>query len=143
MAKGWQKGQSGNPNGRPPKKRQLTEILERAGNAKSPNGVAAKKQLADMLWQAVLTGRVIFDDGTIMALKTEDWIAVNKFIYQQIDGPPKPEIEISGPNGGPIGHKVEHSLDSDTAASIFDILAAAGAIAPAADDAQDDGVHPT
>lgn len=38
--------------------------------------------------------------------------------------------------------EVKHELDGDTAASIFDILAAAGALQPGADAGEDDEVHP-
>jgi hypothetical protein len=51
--------------------------------------------------------------------------------------------EISGPDGGPFTAKVEHAINSETAATIFDILAAAGALTAVADDAEDDGVHST
>lgn len=52
--------------------------------------------------------------------------------------------ELTGANGGPIEQraKVDHAIDSSTAESIFDVLAAAGVFAAASDDAKDDKVHP-
>jgi hypothetical protein len=53
--------------------------------------------------------------------------------------------ELTGANGGPIEQraKVDHAIDSSTAESIFDVLAAAGVFNAALDDAKDDQVHPT
>lgn len=53
--------------------------------------------------------------------------------------------ELTGANGGPIEQraKVDHAIDSSTAESIFDVLAAAGVFNAAPDDAKDDQVHPT
>lgn len=53
--------------------------------------------------------------------------------------------EWTGANGGPIEQraKVDHAIDSSTAESIFDVLAAAGVFNAAPDDAKDDQVHPT
>jgi len=52
--------------------------------------------------------------------------------------------EVTGANGGPIEQraKVDHAIDSSTAESIFDVLAAAGVLTTAPDDAKDDKVHP-
>lgn len=51
--------------------------------------------------------------------------------------------EVTGANGGPIEQraKVDHAIDSSTAESIFDVLAAAGVFAAATDDAKADQVH--
>lgn len=50
--------------------------------------------------------------------------------------------EVTGRGGAPLAHKVDHAINGDTATSIFDILAGAGALQSVADGAQDDGVHP-
>lgn len=57
---------------------------------------------------------------------------------------PKQATELTGRDGGPVQTegRVVHELDGETAGSIFDILAAAGAIAAGDDGAEDDGVHP-
>lgn len=100
----WTPGASGNPKGRPPKSRALTAILEQAGGQGVPTGqlnkagkpimVSRKKLLADMLWQAAAHGQVnvLSSDGktlTTMTLEGDDWLSVVKFLFTQIDGPPK------------------------------------------------------
>ncbi len=94
----WTPGASGNKRGRPPKGRALTEILERAGNLTVVRGdkkAAKKRILADMLWEAAMTGKVLFgppekpDECTVRELDVGEWFDVAKFIYAHIDGPPK------------------------------------------------------
>lgn len=95
----FQKGQSGNAKGRPPKNRALSTILEKAGNGKHKVGdreVAAKTLLADLLWEAAATGKVTFPDADEAAqIDIQDWIGIAKFLYAQIDGPPKAELDIT------------------------------------------------
>lgn len=95
----FKKGVSGNPNGRPKKGRTLTDILERAGNTKREHGgkaIASKRALAALLWEAAALGTVTFADGEPEKITPENWVSIVKFLYQQIDGPPKSEIEHSG-----------------------------------------------
>lgn len=89
-------GASGNPKGRPPKTRALTEILQKAGNGRSRVGDKRKSRknlLADMLWAAVMTGEVLltpeYGPPRLIALTGGDWFDAVKFLYNQIDGPPK------------------------------------------------------
>lgn len=106
----WKKGQSGNPNGRPPKSRTLSDILEKSGGAAleiDGKKVVGRRLLATQLWQAATTATVTFPamsghEEKTVKLGTEDWIAIVKFLYAQIDGPPKQVLEHQGRNGGPI-----------------------------------------
>ncbi len=109
------KGVSGNPKGRPPKNRALTDILEKAGAASldiNGNKVSGKRLLASLLWEAATTGRVTFrheDDGQNAqgyVLKPEEWIGIAKFIYTQIDGPPKQNVELTGADGAALDIKL-------------------------------------
>lgn len=101
---GWTKGKSGNPNGRPPKSRALTEILEKAGNQTvevDGKKVTGKRVVASLLWQVATTGTAKFPDGTLLSVAPQDWLSVVKFIYTQVDGPPKSEMDITS-NGEAI-----------------------------------------
>lgn len=92
----FQPGQSGNPAGRPPKNRALTEILEKAGNKAiertgESKRAARKRVLAESIWQAVTEGRVTFADGRELKIEDlQEWAGLVQFIYKHIDGPPKP-----------------------------------------------------
>lgn len=94
----WVKGVSGNPKGRVPKARALTAILEKAGSATVDAGgdkkVARKRLIAAMAWEAVTTGYIKFPDGISRMIGVGDWIDIVKWIFAQIDGPPKIEQSI-------------------------------------------------
>lgn len=103
------RGRSGNPSGRPPKSRALTEILERAGREKMPTRGGdiheRRKVLATMLWDAATTGEAKLPDGEeVLRFSPKDWLEVVKFLYQHIDGPAKP-VQPDGGNDVPVKAK--------------------------------------
>lgn len=111
----WKPGQSGNPKGRPPKHRALTDLLEKAGS-KTVEDIDGKKRnskriLARIMWEFVINGKAQFPDGSvIVAEDSDDWLAVAKFIYQHIDGPPPKEIDLTS-GGQPIKTYITVSPD--------------------------------
>jgi hypothetical protein len=103
----WQAGQSGNPKGRPPKSRALTEVLERSGKAKvqRPDGktTTMHRMAAAKIWEGLVFGEIQFE-GTGRKLQVEsvaELVALAKFLYGQIDGPPRQDIDLSSA-GKPI-----------------------------------------
>jgi hypothetical protein len=99
------KGKTNNPNGRPPKNRALTALLEAAGAKtieRDGKPVTRKRFVADALWTAITTGKVTLEDGeetVTLLLATDDWIGLVQFLYKQVDGPPPSEHQLTGANG--------------------------------------------
>jgi len=92
----WKPGQSGNPKGRPPKSRALTELLEKAGGKTVEYGgkrISGRRLLARLIWQAVTTGEVVLPgvdaDGNALKLVfgPADWFDAVKWLYTHMDGP--------------------------------------------------------
>lgn len=95
----WQKGISGNPAGSPGKKRALTEILKRGGSRTieriDGKRISRRRLVSEMIWSLAVTGEATFPDGKKLEFSPEDWLGVIKFLYAQIDGPPKQDIDVT------------------------------------------------
>ncbi len=108
----WIKGgPSPNPAGKPPKSRALTDILEAAGNQTVTDGegkhTARKRFLARALWGIATTGKATLLDDKVLEVAPADYLAVVKFLYQQIDGPPPQAVKLGGEDGGPVVIRVK------------------------------------
>ncbi len=103
---GFQPGQSGNPKGRPPKDRALSALLEAAGSASvvvDGKKIAGKKHVAGLAWQLANTGTLTLPNGRELAVASiDEWLAVVRWIYGQVDGPPRASMALSGEDGGPL-----------------------------------------
>jgi hypothetical protein len=100
----WQPGESGNPNGRPPKSRALTEILEKKFNKTydviQPDGTTKRRSgkhiIAEMLVNIAVFGKTTTPEGGVIHIDGfSDWQAVVKFIYQHVDGPPRLDVDVT------------------------------------------------
>lgn len=97
---GLPKGRTNNPNGRPPKNRSLSTILEISMGKTFDYGgrrVAGKRILAEMVTKAVVTGRLRFPEDTedsVVSLK--DWIGLVQWVYERIDGKPTQPFSNKG-----------------------------------------------
>ena len=80
----FEKGKSGNPNGRPTKKESLTEILKEIG----------EKERIDFNGKTIFWKEAISYKLWNMALKGDKAAIVE--IFNRIDGKPKEKIEHSG-----------------------------------------------
>lgn len=57
--------------------------------------IAGRRLIARYLWQAATTGQVTMADGKVLRLSPRDWLEVVKWLYAQIDGPPKHELDLT------------------------------------------------
>lgn len=104
----WTKGESGNPNGRPPRSRALAELLGRASLKRyasvQPDGstksVQARKIFAERVWQGLATGEIVFNDKTKIELIGRDYIALAQIVLTHLDGPVPTDIDLTANTGG-------------------------------------------
>lgn len=106
----FQKGSTANPAGRPPQDRAFTEILKAKGEHLSmypPHSnryrLESREVMAMQLWEAVTTGEVTLADGTKLKVKgVDDWFNIAKWIYQQVDGPPRFQADVTAETTGDL-----------------------------------------
>ena len=48
-----------------------------------------------MLWELATTGLATFPSGAQLQVSPSDWFGIVKFLYSQIDGPPKTEVDVT------------------------------------------------
>jgi hypothetical protein len=88
----YQKGQSGNPRGRPTKERAMSEML-----AKEVWKPANRKAILGLIAEGASTGRIRFpEDEKASVLSLRDWMMLIEFIYKQTEGPPRTDIDLVG-----------------------------------------------
>lgn len=108
-------GRTNNPNGRPPKNRSLSLILEASlGKTMEVEGkkVSGKRVLAELVTKAVTTGRVRFPDDTEESvISVKDWIGLAEWVYERIDG--KPKQPLTGEGDEPLRILVSLTNDKD------------------------------
>lgn len=85
------KGRTNNPNGRPPKSRALTTLLERAlSKTVEVNGkrVSGKRLLAFHVAEVLTTGRLTFPGDTeASVVSVKDWLEFTRWAYQYLEPP--------------------------------------------------------
>lgn len=94
----WKPGQSGNPKGRKPKGRALTEILKLKGEGLVSVGgeeISAQDALAEAVWQFVTRGEVWLSGKKLSAQNVTEWANVVKWLYTHIEpvSMSEPEME--------------------------------------------------
>jgi hypothetical protein len=94
----------------------LTEILERGGKRKvvveGGDIIEGRKLVSNMLWDVVTTGTLKLPDGKTMEAEPKEWFEIVKFIYSQIDGPPRATIGITDNDGNDVLPSLASAFDS-------------------------------
>lgn len=107
------------------KPRALTAILETALDASvevEGKRVTGKQVMAALAVQVATTGRAVFPDGQVLEVSPKDWLDTVKWVYAQVDGPPKNEDEIAEKVDREINgffDKIHAALGERTAAQVL------------------------
>ncbi len=121
----WKKGMSGNPKGRPPKSRALSNLLASgarmqvvipADGERPEMAVPAGDVLVQNLWEGVTTGKITFPDGRVMVLEASDMVAFSKMLMTQIDGPAPAALDVTS-GGKPVGIQLVEVIKSSEESS--------------------------
>jgi hypothetical protein len=95
----WQAGQSGNPKGRAPASRAISEMLRLKGEETVIVGGQALSQqeaLAEAIWRFVLKGDVMLGKKHLKADSVGDWVQAVKWLYTYVD-PPRAKVNEAEP----------------------------------------------
>jgi hypothetical protein len=63
---------------------------------------SAGRFVARMLWELATLGITHFANGTELRAKNIGWFEIVRFIYAQVDGPPRAQVDVTT-DGEPIG----------------------------------------
>ncbi len=107
----FKKGRSGNPKGRPRRGKTLTDAVKKVLAEPHTNGLTKGEALAKVLVDLAL------DEKSISAIKE---------IFDRLEGKAAQSLELGGPDGGPIPHKVNHGIDTDDYRTAFGTLVGIG-----------------
>lgn len=116
------KGQSGNPNGRPPKDRALAEMLASAGKRRvdGPDGerVDRRKIAVENMWDLLAFGQTFFPGAVVpFTIAGREYVELAKFVFTHVDGPAVSKLEHSSDPERPLMIRVEYD-DADSLAVI-------------------------
>jgi hypothetical protein len=85
----WTPGMSGNPRGRPAKKRAVAETIRTTSGEHSASGETYQMALARVLWGGISSGHITFENGKTFDLGFKDWLDLLKWVVEHVDGPGK------------------------------------------------------
>jgi hypothetical protein len=95
----WTTGKSGNPAGRKPRTRDFTTFLEEAGKVKTTWLGKDKRRyevIAEIVWQGLMSGEITLPNSKkVIVLSLTDWKDLAKWLYTQVDGPPRQEVDLT------------------------------------------------
>ncbi len=92
----WKPGQSGNPKGKAPGSRAISEILRLKGEEQVVVGgqaLSAQEALAEAIWRFVLKGDVMLGKKHLQAESVVDWVQAVKWLYTYVDPPQRKAAE--------------------------------------------------
>lgn len=90
----WKPGQSGNPKGRPPKNRVLSELLRQKGKETVViDGVekSAQEIVTAAVWQLAKNGEVWLAGRRLAVESVTEWAGIVKWLFNTIEPPTKRE----------------------------------------------------
>jgi uncharacterized protein DUF5681 len=91
----WQKGQSGNPSGRPA--RPLSQALRALGEHDSFGDISNRQLVARLVWQALVCGSIPLVGGRTLELSVKEWLDLVKWLHQHVDGSIHAGIMVEAP----------------------------------------------